>query len=280
MPAKQRKLLVVTDLDGTLLDASYRWEAARDCVALLHQLGLPLVLNSSKTTPELRQLATELGTDAPLIAENGGVIAIPVGSPLMASVTPGQVVNGHHLEFPGLSRKLILEEAHSLRDQQGFLFSGFADWDSDEIARRTGLHLEAAVLAGQRHATEPIVWHDSESRWADFVEGLSVRGIRAVKGGRFIHLMGDASKATAMRAVRRLFEQRFPTIEWTTVALGDSENDLEMLMEADIAVVIPDANGEVLKPTAPKVFYAAHAGPIGWNEVLTTIIKDYSNRHG
>ena len=75
--ASKKKLLVVTDLDGTFLDHSYNWDEAKPAVARLRELGLPLVLNSSKTVAEMEDLAMHLGHHSPLVAENGGLLAIP-----------------------------------------------------------------------------------------------------------------------------------------------------------------------------------------------------------
>ena len=75
--ASKKKLLVVTDLDGTFLDHRYNWDEAKPAVARLRELGLPLVLNSSKTVAEMEDLAMELGLQSPLVAENGGLLAIP-----------------------------------------------------------------------------------------------------------------------------------------------------------------------------------------------------------
>ena len=75
--ASKKKFLVVTDLDASLLDHSYSWYEAKPALVRLRDLGLPLVLNSSKTVAEMKDLAMELGLDSPLVVENGGVLAIP-----------------------------------------------------------------------------------------------------------------------------------------------------------------------------------------------------------
>ena len=54
------KLLVVTDLDATLLDTNYEWQEARSAVERLHDLKFPLVFNSSKTISEMRDLSEEM----------------------------------------------------------------------------------------------------------------------------------------------------------------------------------------------------------------------------
>ena len=58
------------------------------------------------------------------------------------------------------------------------------------MVKLTGLSLEAAILAMDRTSTEPILWDDSKEHWIEFCGALEQEGIRAVRGGRFIHLMG------------------------------------------------------------------------------------------
>jgi mannosyl-3-phosphoglycerate phosphatase len=57
--------VVVTDVDGCLLDETYRWEPARPALDALKKRGIPLVLCSSKTRAEMEPLHADLGLDAP-----------------------------------------------------------------------------------------------------------------------------------------------------------------------------------------------------------------------
>ena len=76
----QPRLVVFTDLDGTLLDHhSYSWRAALPAMERLAANGIPLVLNSSKTAAEMRELQRAMGLRAPFIAENGAAVVIPAG---------------------------------------------------------------------------------------------------------------------------------------------------------------------------------------------------------
>ena len=134
--ASKKKLLVVTDLDGTFLDHSYKWDEAKPAVARLRELGLPLVLNSSKPVAEMEDLAMELGLQSPLVAENGGLLAIP-----------NDRSGDYSVQIKGLSRKEILEVAHGLRSQMGYKFEGFADWSDQELAERSGLSIIQSQLS-------------------------------------------------------------------------------------------------------------------------------------
>lgn len=274
MISDYKKQIIVTDLDGTLLDDAYRWDPAKPSLARLRELDFPLVLNSSKTLPEIRTIAANLPTDAPLIAENGGLIAIPEDSPLVADCDSGEAVSGYRLLFPGISRENILQVAHELRDSRGYNFEGFDDWSTDTIVAHTGLSPEQALQSSRRLATEPIHWNDSEENLAGFSTALASHKIRLLRGGRFIHLMGPGDKADGLRTILNLYQTVLPDITWSTIALGDSANDLEMLNAADAAAVIPNTHGgALLKPTAPRVFTASLPGPAGWHEAITYFLN-------
>jgi mannosyl-3-phosphoglycerate phosphatase len=273
MSAK-KKLLVVTDLDGSLLDDSYSWEAARPALHCLKTLGIPLVLNSSKTISEMKDLAHRMGTFAPMVAENGGLLAVPQESGLLDQPKTFQRMGSDWIQITGLSRDFILSRAHALREAQGYLFEGFADWSDAMVAEHTGLSSGAASCAQSRYATEPILWEDTLARRKAFEGSLAKDGIRLLQGGRFLHLMGPADKASGTVAVKALYQRAMPDVEWVVVALGDSQNDQAMLEVANIAVVIPHADGPHISPQAPRVLTASMPATAGWNEAILTIIRD------
>lgn len=264
---KQNRLLVVTDLDGTLLSHDYDFSPANEALDAMRIAGAPLVMNSSKTVAEMRIFAQKLGVNAPFVAENGGIIATPSRFP------EDDKTGDFSFETLGLSREFILKKAHELRTEKGYRFEGFADWSVGTLIAHTGLDLDDAENAKFRQASEPILWADSEERFFEFKVDLAAHDIRVLSGGRFFSLMGDADKADGLRLVKKLYTTTFPDINWTYVALGDSANDLQMLEAADIAVVIPRAVGQRLRPDAKKVIHAPEIGPAGWNSVILELLQ-------
>jgi predicted mannosyl-3-phosphoglycerate phosphatase (HAD superfamily) len=74
------QLVVFTDLDGTLLDhQTYSFQAARPMINKLLRLGIPIVINTSKTRAETEILSRRLKLNHPFIVENGGAVFIPEG---------------------------------------------------------------------------------------------------------------------------------------------------------------------------------------------------------
>jgi mannosyl-3-phosphoglycerate phosphatase len=69
------KLMVVSDLDGTLLDHSdYSFDLVLPVLDRMDEAGIPLVVNTSKTRAEWLAIRGELGNFDPYIVENGSAI--------------------------------------------------------------------------------------------------------------------------------------------------------------------------------------------------------------
>ncbi len=140
--------------------------------------------------------------------------------------------------------------------------------------KHTGLARPQAIQASQRRASEPILWKDTEGNFDAFAQALSSHGISLLRDGRLIHLMGNGDKAGGLLAVVDLFRRYFPDTLWTSIALGDGPNDLQMLNAADAAAVIPSPHGgPLLKSCNLHVFNASVPGPAGWNEAIRYFLK-------
>ena len=69
---------ISSDLDGTLLDhTTYSYQAALPALALCQSLGIPIVLNTSKTVAETLAIHTALDLTAPMVVENGSALVFP-----------------------------------------------------------------------------------------------------------------------------------------------------------------------------------------------------------
>lgn len=276
--APVKRFLVFTDLDATLLDhKNYSWQPAAQAINYLEVNGHPLILCSSKTLAEMVELARELNTNSPIISENGALIAIPVDHQLSGQLRGKSTYKNYRLKHDGISRQEILGVTDELRGEFDYQYEGFSDWTVAEISQKTGLNMQAAEHAAKRFATEPIIWDDTFQRWQDFESAIAGRGIRAVRGGRFIHLMGQTDKAKGMLQLTKYYRSGYPETLWTTIGLGDSHNDIGMISEADIGVVIP--NPRSVKPLhleGAHIIQAQYPGPIGWNRVVSDLVLSSS----
>jgi len=72
------KIVIITDLDGTLLHPrTYSYEAARSALQLIRELRIPLIFCSSKTRVEIEVYRKKLNNHHPFISENGGEYLFP-----------------------------------------------------------------------------------------------------------------------------------------------------------------------------------------------------------
>src|SRR5512139_1911126 len=143
-----KKLIVFTDLDGTLLDVNtYSFEKALPGLEQLRQRDVPLVFCSSKTRKEIEWYRRKLGNHHPFIAETGGGIYIPDAYFPFAVEVPahtGEIAQQYLLIRLG-ERHEILRSALQDLQFRGFRARGFGDMSVEELMKITGLSREEAV---------------------------------------------------------------------------------------------------------------------------------------
>ncbi|MBJ7550451.1 HAD-IIB family hydrolase [Marinomonas ostreistagni] len=266
-------LLVFTDLDGTLLDHyDYNFSAANDALSSLRTLGIPCVLNTSKTYAELLELRHALRHKDPFIVENGAAIYLPINSRFDPNPEWAQCGDFWVKAF-GPNRQELIKVAQSMKSQ--FDFIGYHDLTKEQLMEHTGLDFNTAALSMQREFTEPLIWNDSNNALAEFRSLMEKEGIKVQKGGRFVHLMGqDCDKAIAMQWLIECYQScTSDTVK--SIALGDGENDVEMISKANIPVVVRSpvhAPPEI--PNRNDVWITDSYGPKGWSEAINQALKN------
>jgi mannosyl-3-phosphoglycerate phosphatase len=277
MAVSRCRLLVFSDLDGTLLDKqTYSWSAAADAIQALAERGMPLILSSSKTLSEIIEIGSSVGNVAPFIFENGAGAALPPGVfPALEGLIDRQ---GWRIKLFGGDRAKVLKALHRRREL-GDRLEGFDDWTAQEVASVTGLDAESAARAKDRLATEPFLWHDTDEKWPAFAAALAQEGLTLVRGGRFWCAMGRFDKSDALRWLSALYREAEPDTEFLTVALGDSPNDIGMLKAADIPVVVNSFEADRMDVSGlPGLRRTSACGPSGWQEAITAILEEHAQQ--
>ncbi|HXV68649.1 MAG TPA: HAD-IIB family hydrolase [Nitrospira sp.] len=272
------RMIIFTDLDGTLLDAaSYSYHEAQEALALLHERDVPLILTSSKTRAEIEPLRYDLNNQHPFIVENGGAVFVPKGYfpvPLNGSVLRG----AYQVTEFGASYPILRAALMDLAREGGLQLRGFGDMSAQEVAERTGLTVAAAALAKQREYDEPLVIEGLSEHIEQLDNLLRMRGLRLTRAGRFHHLSGATDKGRACRylaeAYRQVAEQKGNQV--ITVGIGDSWNDLPMLAEVDRPILVQKPDGSYDPAVSvPQLQLAAAPGPRGWNRAVLELLSTH-----
>ena len=217
---------VVTDLDGTLLDHHYCWDAAKPTLAWLKQVGIVVIPCTSKTAEEVERFRIDANLDGPFIVENGGAIHGGIGAEAWE-----QGLGRPHAE---LRHKL-----HALSNQVGHPLAALEDLSSDQVTELTGLRGEAVLLAQRRRWSVPFLNPPAPLRETVEQEAIQL-GLTVVQGNRMSHLLqAGTSKGAALAALK----QRLNQADVHVLALGDSPNDLPLLEAGDHSVVVPGEHG-------------------------------------
>ncbi|CAI8412093.1 MAG: Glucosyl-3-phosphoglycerate/mannosyl-3-phosphoglycerate phosphatase [Gammaproteobacteria bacterium] len=103
-------------------------------------------------------------------------------------------------------------------------------------------------------------------------EAAKSEGLRLLRGGRFIHLMGDTDKSLAQRWLANQFRLSHQK-DYRVVALGDSQNDVQMLADADFPVLVRSNRHDFPRvDTDADIYRTRRVGPSGWYEAIKSIV--------
>lgn len=271
------KLLVFTDLDGSLLDHdTYSHAAADPLLAELEQQGVPVIPCTSKTRAELLPLREALGNRHPFIIENGAAVIIPAGyfpqPPAGVTEQDGLWVKSF---VPPSSHWLQL--LAQVEARYPGCYRALSQLSADEIAALTGLPLEDAERAAQREYGEPLQWLGNEQQKIKFMAELVEQGAHFLQGGRFLHLSGECDKGRALRWLSQVYAELWQQ-QPTSIAIGDSHNDIAMLEAADRALIIRSpVHAPPQLQRREGVLLSPAEGPQGWAEGLTQILQELQN---
>jgi mannosyl-3-phosphoglycerate phosphatase len=271
---EREKWIVVSDLDGSLLDHySYSSEDARPALDLLRQLDLPLILNTSKTLRETLDIASEIGIRSPLIVENGGGVFIPNKSATGKYwAAENEFLRRKEWIPVGARRTDILKTLKHLKFGRDLKFTSFDEMTLQELEIHTGLPKSSLHAALDREFSEPLLWKDSQTNLDWLSSKLEKAGLRIVKGGRFHVVSGKHNKGTSLDWIRSFFKTSMSS-HVKIIALGDGMNDLPMLEAADIAICIRSHANPPLKSNQKTISTSIKTGVEGWNESVLSHLR-------
>ena len=252
---------VVSDVDGTLMDHSYDLTPAKETIKKLQKFSIPVILCTSKTASEVKVIRKELNLTDPYIVENGGAI---YGESLQK--VNGEIILGKKYEFLEEILNFISKEI----DYKLIPLNNLTD---QEATKLTGLKGNSLHLMRDRHwsmpfLNPPIFLEDKINTCCKKHE------VNIFKGNRMSHLLSkNSNKGTAINALKKYSNNKNIKI----IGLGDSPNDLPLLINSDIKIVIPGIDGPNLNLLDQlkdlKYTLASEPNGYGWKNEINKLIK-------
>jgi len=253
---------VVSDVDGTLMDHSYDLAPAKETIELLQKLSIPVILCTSKTASEVKVIRKELNLTDPYIVENGAAI---YGESL--EKVNGEIILGKKYEF--------LEEILSFISKEiNYNLIPLNNLTDKDATKLTGLKGNSLNLMRDRHWSMPFLNPPS------FLEekiNICCKKFKVdvFKGNRMSHLLStNSNKGKAINALKKY--SNFKNLK--IIGLGDSPNDLPLLLNSDIRIVIPGINGPNLNLVDQlkdlEFILASEPNGFGWKNEINKLINE------
>ncbi|KTD98012.1 MULTISPECIES: HAD-IIB family hydrolase [unclassified Pseudoalteromonas] len=263
--------IIFTDLDGTLLDhTDYNTSNVSELLQQLQSAHIPVVFNTSKTFCEVVEIKNELNIQQPFIVENGAAVFIPQSYFELKPIGCKEV-GGYWCYALASPLSSLLSDLDTLDAQYKAHYKLFSELSSEQISELTGLNNAQARRAQTRDYSDPLYWYGSDELLNTFVSDVTTLGYDIKIGGRFIHIAKNTDKSAAQQWLVKQFTQHFRK-PLTVIALGDSDNDKQMLEHADIAIIINNPSSKKpVKLSHNKARYSQSPAPQGWIEEITIL---------
>ena len=263
--------IIFTDLDGTLLDhADYNTNNISELLQQLQNAHIPVVFNTSKTFCEVIELKNDLNIQQPFIVENGAAVFIPEDYFELKPIGCKKI-GAYWCYAMAKPLSSLLDDLNTLKADYKAHYKLFSDLSSEQISELTGLDDAQARRAQTRDYSDPLYWYGNDELLTAFVNDVEALGYDIKIGGRFIHIAKNTDKSAAQQWLVKQFTHHFRK-PLTVIALGDSDNDKQMLEQANIAIIIANpASKKPVKLSRNKARYSQSPAPLGWIEEITSL---------
>ena len=254
-------LWVVSDVDGTLMDHSYDLTPAKETIKTLQELSIPVILCTSKTASEVKVIRNELNLTDPYIVENGAAI---YGESLKR-------VNGEIIL--GIKYESLEEILNFISKEIDYKLTPLNNLTDQEATQLTGLEGNSLNLMRDRHWSMPFL--NPPSFLDEKINACCNKfKVDVFKGNRMSHLLSiNSNKGKAINALKKYSNIQNIQI----IGLGDSPNDLPLLLNSDIKIVIPGIEGPNLnlleKLKDFEFTLASEPNGYGWKNEINKLIN-------
>ena len=260
----KKKIIIFTDLDGSLLDKdTFKFDAIKDFFKELIANGIVIIPNSSKTESELSDFNKQNNLDLSFIAENGSSI------------------NGLNKIHQNLPNKILIARTRDIiqkiYDENINLdfknkITPILNLKIDEQQKIFGLPLDKISFATNRMYSIPIHFKGTEMEKHNFVKVVKEIGLSAQSGGRIMNICDNTNKSYAMAKALNFIKKEIDN-EIVTIAVGDNENDIEMIKQADYPCLVKNENFDSSLINIDNLIKSYEPSPLGWSDVIKTALQ-------
>ena len=252
------KILIFTDLDGSLLDRdTFKFDEIKHYLKKLLSKGIFIIPNTSKTEKEILEFNNELGSNLPYISENGAAIN---GLDLLNSNLPKELVLSRDKNnLINIFKKSVPED---LQNKCNWL----SEMDKKKQSLIFGLKDEKLKMALDRKYTIPFIFEGNKNEKNKIFKIVKNNGLVLQEGGRVINLTDKVNKAKALQVFVRFFKKNNKKVK--TIAVGDNYNDLDMLKTSDFPCLVFNDKFTLDKIPINNLITTNKPSPQGWADVI------------
>lgn len=262
-------MVIFTDLDGTLIDFdTYSATLTAPRVKQLLAAGIRVVFCSSKTRAEQQALMRSIGIKTLGIVENGSGLYVPDGIDLFLNHPASQPVDGGRLIAFGRPAAQIRASIATVSAALQLDLRPYSALSDAHIAKLTGLSPAGAARARARDFSETLTATLGPDQWAEVQHTFAQHDLQCLCGGRFYTVSAQGChKGTALRATLKEISASSPAA-LTSIAIGDSFNDVDMLRAADLPYLVQQPGGTWHQIELDGLTLIPAIGPAGWGPAI------------
>jgi Cof subfamily protein (haloacid dehalogenase superfamily) len=247
---------VAMDLDGTVLDETFQPSArTTEAIASAEAAGIACLVATGRMFVSARRIAAQLGIRRPLVCYQGALVADPVS---------GEVLVHRPIEAP-LAREILraMPTEHA-RHSNLYIDDELYVWEENEATRRYSqvsgveMHIVGPLADWIERPTTKIVTvgrPDEMDVLRDELQPLF--GSRAFIAKSLPYFLEFAAPGVSKASGLALLADLLGFSPEQAVAVGDAENDREMLDWAGCGLAVANAS-DLLKGEAAAVIPSVH----------------------
>ena len=253
------KIIIFTDLDGTLLDRdTFKFDKIQGYLKDLISKDICIIPNSSKTHQEIKIFNKELDENLSYVVENG------------AAIYNLNLINSSLPEKISLSREndeilKVFENKISNKFRSKCKF--IKNLGMNKQMTVLGLPKEKIKASLNREYSIPLLFEGSKFDKIELFKSVNDVGLSLMEGGRVINLCDKVSKAQAMKNVIKVFKKVIKE-KLLTIGVGDNYNDLDMLKNSDIPCLVFNDKFTLERININNCLVSKKPAPEGWEEVV------------